>query len=126
MPFGSGVSFCLSDCIYSGFGLHFGTTGTAGGSDMPNHNDAEVIHAGTTADLCLHLWESLVHELIARGTFDQAALSRILDRSAEHMPSLFNSAELRRTYDQLRARLERGLPTPLDQADRDQRPDTPD
>jgi hypothetical protein len=93
---------------------------------MPNHNDAEVIHTGTTADLCLHLWESLVHELIARGTFDQAALSRILDRSAEHMPSLFNSAELRRTYDQLRARLERGLPTPLDQADRDQRPDTPD
>jgi hypothetical protein len=93
---------------------------------MPNHNDAEIIHTGTTADLCLHLWESLVHELIARGTLDRAALSRILDRSAEHMPSLFNSAELRRTYDQLRTRLERGLPTPLDQADRDQRPDTPD
>ena len=93
---------------------------------MPTQQDSEVIHTGSRADLALHLWESLVHELIARGTLTEAALSRILDRSAEHMPSLFNSDELRQIYDQLRARLERSLPTPLDRIDRDKRPDTED
>ncbi len=53
-------------------------------------------------------------------------LTRILDHSGETVPSLFNSEELRRDYDGLRARLERCFASILERANRDGLPDTED
>ena len=93
---------------------------------MHSQKGTEIGHTEIKADLALHLWEGLVRELIARDAITEAALTRILDSSAEAAPSLFNSEELRRVYDQIRARLEEHFPTALERADRDEHPNTED
>ena len=93
---------------------------------MNRQRDPETARAGDNADLVLHLWESLVRELIAQGVLSEAALTRIMDSAGEVGAAPANPDKTRQLRDEIRARLESAFRTPLQRADRDRVPDTED
>ena len=77
-------------------------------------------------DIALVLVERLMQEMILRGALGEAALGRIMDGVRSSVPALSNSEELRAVFEQIRQRLESGIPTTLQRIDRDKDPATKD